>query len=62
MNNYEIDIYNNTLIGRKEINDDDISESIKLKKDMKHVNRNKIKDVRALYEGKITYSQLKKLF
>lgn len=62
MNNYEIDIYNNTLIGRKEITDDEISESIKLKKDMKHVNRNKIKAVRALSEGKMTYSQLKKLF
>lgn len=62
MDNYEIDIYNNTLIGRKEITDDEISESIKLKKDMKHVNRNKIKDIRALSESKMTYNQLKKLF
>ena len=29
---------------------------------MKHVNRNKIKDVRALSESRMTYNQLKKLF
>ena len=29
---------------------------------MKHVNRNKIKDVRALSENRMTYSQLKRLF